>query len=475
MWFRTIWILILFLWAGCTAGTNLPTEEDDLVPPDGKADTGYYSSLATELEGRFYSVLELDVQDLNEEAQKDLLGYYQADTAALGQLVDSQVKLAKHQLNREKLHLNLTSENLQISEMTLDNGVLRIRYTVDADTLVTYKELKEAGLEAADLLHRQYSLKVAADPRELFVRFGMSCASGYDDGSLSDANYFYYFDPDLPGCALKLAADVMFEVRALLPPSDSYPEYDRLVEDGKVEFAIIFGAAEPGAVHGGDWGVMMWRTFEVNIRLRGFEMVEGQTIGQRYIRKRAGLTEIINLVSPYDLEAIAPNGEPFFVELLRTHEIMIYNGHSFYGSLGVLDDRENYPEDTYQILFMNSCWSYEYYTKQVFKNKVTETDSSGWELADVINNTTYAFFAQMEASTRIVVTNLLAGAESGGRDAEGRRFTWQRIIGVMNDEARGVCPEGVTGMDCRSYQPKEKHEMYGVSGVRTNTFTPSGL
>jgi hypothetical protein len=270
-----------------------------------------------------------------------------------------------------------------------------------------------------------------------------------------------------------MATESLFKIHALLPFQDTYPEYDKLVADGRIEAVVIFGEAEHNTtVSDGDWGVMMWRTFEVNIRLRGFEATPGLAVGQRYQREKGDLTQIIDLISPYDLHDLGDAAFPMFADMLRTHEIVVYNGHSFYGSLDVLDERENYPEDTYQILFMNSCWSYEYYTKQVFWNKTTDEDGTGWDLADVINNTTTARFVQMETATRVIITNLFAGAENLGLDEEGRRFSWQRIIGILNDESHGICPVDADPMDCRHYQEQSNPEFYGVSGVRTNRFQP---
>ena len=121
---------------------------------------------------------------------------------------------------------------------------------------------------------------------------------------------------------------------------------------------------------------------------------------------------------------------------------------------------------------MNSCWSYEYYTKQVFEHKATELDPNGWDDVDIVNNTTYAYFPQMSTITNKIISNLLAGAENLGVDTAGRRFSWQNIIGIMNDEAMGLCPEDADRRDCQHYQPKNDHEVYGVSGVRGNRFNP---
>jgi hypothetical protein len=217
---------------------------------------------------------------------------------------------------------------------------------------------------------------------------------------------------------------------------------------------------------------MMWRTYAVNLRLAGYdEQIRDR--GRIYSRVKDGISEQVELYSPFDLYEMGTSAvSDLLVQLLLSKEIIAYNGHSFYGSLDVLKERESYPEDRYQIIFMNSCWSYEYYTKQVFENKATEADPKGWRDADVVNNTRPAYFTHMEITTRKLITNLLAGARNGGVDNYGRRYSWQNIIGIVNDEARGVCPEDADPMDCRHYQETERHEIYGVSGARDNLFQP---
>lgn len=110
---------------------------------------------------------------------------------------------------------------------------------------------------------------------------------------------------------------------------------------------------------------------------------------------------------------------------------------------------------------MNSCWSYEYYTKQVFAAKSTPEDPQGWLLADVVNNTEAAWFLNMADETRILLTNLFAGAETGGKDGN-RYYTWANINAAMNQ------------LSIQRYQSwgLKSHEIYGVSGVRTNRWDP---
>ena len=467
--------LVLGALLGCAGGetaAEAPLDPNEgLVPVDGKADTAYYSNFATELEGTVVGIIEIDVIELSQEDQEAQLDRYEANHTLLKVMADAQLKLAKSQLNAEKMHLNLSANDMALEALALDDGVIRARYRVQVETLVTYKELDKLNIDAADLVNTTYIAKVASDPRDLYAQYGARCASGYQAGSLSEYNYFYYFDPNASGCDAPLVT-LEFTVESLLPQVETFPEYDLLIKDGQVDVAIVFGQAGDGSAHDGDWGVMMWRTYAADLRIAGFERVAGPELGERYLRKRGEVTAVIDLYSPYDLEKLGDDAPTLFGDMLRGSEIVIYNGHSFYGSLNVLNDAANYPTDTYQILFMNSCWSYEYYTKQVFTHKATEADPTGWDMADVVNNTTYAWFVRMEQATDIVVKNLLAGAEGRGVDDRGRRYTWQNIIGLLNAEMEGTCPADADRTDCRHYRPREAHEMYGVSGVRTNSFRP---
>ena len=449
-------------------------EENDLIKTGGKYDTGYYSSLAAELEGTYSSRLQLDVTDLSESERQAYLVESVSDTNKLQTIAQEQVRLSKRQLGDKLLHLNLTKGDMVMGDIALVNleerVLLQAEFSVNVELLVTVKELVDTNTTMDELVGTTHKITVAGDPRELLYRAEETCASGHTAGHLYDSNYFYYFDPTAESCSLPMI-EATFVVNRLLATAETYPEYDRLTEDGKVELGIIFGAAET-VPYDGDWGVMMWRTYHTNLRLAGYDEVIRER-GRVYTRTIDGLTEEIELYSPYDLHELGTHSvSELLVQLLQSKEIIAYNGHSFYGSLDVLQHRENYPEDRYQILFMNSCWSYEYYTKQVFANKATEQDPTGWLDVDVVNNTQPAYFTHMEGSTRKLVTNLMAGARSGGADDQGRRYSWQNIIGILNDESRGVCPEDADPMDCRHYQETNRHEIYGVSGSTTNLYLP---
>jgi hypothetical protein len=463
----TIAILtILFLFA-CGKGQD-DENFDDLIPPSqGKTDTGYLSNLAAELEGIFAGTLTIDLTDKTAEERNAYVEELKQQGWTLKSLINDQMKCAKNKVNAEKLHMNLSADEINKIEFTLgEDNILTIPYEIRLETIVTNKELEKAGLKINDLLDKKVDAKVPSNPQNLFTLIGEKCAAGFDAGGLYDYNYFYYFSSEKEGCLDSLVAnkrfltDATFTVKNPIAGKTVYPEYNRLRADNRIDVVAFFGAAEhdwePGKW---DWGVSGYEDFVRWLKDQGFQEEPIET-GKRFHRKKANLDEYVDVISPEVLKLLKDDTDGLFKAMVKTHEIIFYNGHSFYGSLSVLREKDVYPPDTYQIFFMNSCWSYEYYTKQVFEAKITDTDPVGWALADVVNNTEPGWFHHMAMESRILLTNLLAGAESGGIDGD-RYYTWDRIIGKMNEYAsRGDVPEDKSG------------EVFGVSGVTSNIYEP---
>lgn len=466
--------LLLIPLAGCAedaapveADGATPSLEDDLIPstPGGKFDTGYLSNLATELEGTLSSTVTVDVSELPIEEREFELQRLEENSWSVRQLVDAQIRFAKNQINASKLHINLSAGEFEVTEMVLDEaGLITITYTTTVETIVTAVELEEDGLSIEDIVTGSFTAIVPSDPPGM-VDVGAPCVDEEHAEDVGSHNYFYYFQAEREGCAEAMDAagiqriEATLVVESLAPSKTVYPEYDQLTADGRIDVVVFFGAAkhdwEPGDW---DWGTYQRDIFVRDLQQRDF--VKGETErGELYTRTVGELVENVQIIGPETLKLLRDDQDGLFTEVVRNNEIIFYNGHSFYGSLDVLDN-DIYP-GTYQIFFMNSCWSYEYYTKQIFRNNATDEDPDGWLLADVVNDTESGWFHNMAGESRILLTNLLAGAEAHGIDGD-RYYTWDRIIGAMNAHAQSI-------QDSRG---TETHEIYGVSGVTSNVFVP---
>lgn len=446
-----------------------PPLEDDLIAPSpgGKFDTGYYSNLAAELVGRFSSQRIVDVSNRSLADQQAELARLTNSTLAVRNLIDPQLKYAKNRLNSLNFHLNLSSGDLEVTEISLTNGIITIRYQTAAETLVTQADLDDEGITIQDVLQTSVTAVVPDDPTRMAADVGTACLNDNHEGDPQDYNYFYYFDPDKEGCAEAMAhagigrVDANFDVVNLAPSETVFPEYDQLVADSRIDVVVFFGAAdhdwEPGQW---DWGTYNHSNFKSDLVNRGFTRSDLEN-GDLYSRTVDGLVENVTVIGPETLKLLRDDADGLFETMVRQNELIFYNGHSFYGSLDVLDDPDIYPGH-YQIFFINSCWSYEYYTKQIFRNNETAEDPDGWALADVVNDTESGWFHNNVGTSRILLTNILAGAENNGVEGD-RYYTWDRIIGAMNQYA----------VEQQQVRGSETHEIFGVSGVTTNRFDPT--
>lgn len=476
--FSTLLALLMGLVVGaCAEGVipapvdewETPPLEDDLIAPSpgGKFDTGYYSNLAAELEGRFTSTRVLNVSDRSTADQQAELERLTNSTLAVRNLIDPQLKYAKNRLNSLNFHLNLSAGDLEVTEISLSNGIITIRYQTTAETLVTQADLDDEGITIQDVLQTSITAIVPDDPSRMAADVGAACLNDDHEGDPHDYNYFYYFDPNREGCADAMAhagigrTEATFDVVNLAPSETVFPEYDQLVADGRIDAVVFFGAAdhdwEPGQW---DWGTYNHSNFKSDLVSRGFTRSDLEN-GDLYSRTVDGLVENVTVIGPETLKLLRDDADGLFETMVRQNELIFYNGHSFYGSLDVLDDPDIYPGH-YQIFFINSCWSYEYYTKQIFRNNETTEDPDGWALADVVNDTESGWFHNNVGTSRILLTNILAGAENNGVDGD-RYYTWDRIIGAMNQYA----------VERQQSRGTKSHEIFGVSGVTTNQFDPT--
>ena len=448
---------------------TLPSVEDDLAPIRGqKDDTGYLSNLAAEVDAVFRSKVEVDLSDVPEGERQARVDELLADEWKVQSLADKQIKYSKRQVNTDALHLNLSSSDVEIVDSNLADGKLTIEYEAHVETILSQEELEETGQTLDEVLNTRLTATVPTLPDLMAEKVGTACLEdGHEDAE--SFNYFYYYEANKAGCADAMAEagigrfDASLELVNLAPSKTVYPEYDQLTADDQIDVVVFFGAAEHSWEPGQwDWGTYGRDIFVRHLSERGFRKTTAEH-GDLYQKTVNGLAENVTVIGPETLKLLKEDRDGVFSKVVRENEIIMYNGHSFYGSLSVLDDPTIYT-GRYQIFFMNSCWSYEYYTKQVFKNNATDADPEGWLKADVVNDTEEGWFHNMAHESRILLTNLLRGAETGGEE-NGRTYDWEGIVEAMNKHA----------IDSQKQRNTKSHEIYGVSGVRTNRYVPGGV
>lgn len=484
---RNTALLTTLALAAC-AGSNDPGVEEESTPEIpgfeaffGKADTGYVGNRAAEIEATLAGKVKVNVDKTNDELT-EIASKLKADPRSwehrdITSQVTEQLKYARNSLKAQKLNLNLEGGSPTFTEIEVVEGGLVLHYEVEIESLIKMKDLEEDGLEASDLVGREIAAQVPFLPEGLFDRLDKDCTRDPDTGGSVDPadlgahNLFYYFAPDADGCELSPdeLTTASYVVHSSLDAPTVYPEYDLLTADGKVSMVAIFGQIEHGELKPNDWGFLSFNDMTREFRSRGFRTREtfsddrGHKLEKTY---PGGLVVTIDMYTPHNIADEVPRDEAdaMFRELIKTHEVVYYNGHAFYGSLNVLDDPAVYPEGVYQVINMDACWSYAYYTKQIFRNRATDADPDGYAFTDVINNTEPGITGS-ERTAVVLYDALFKGAAAQFSGGDASIFSWNNIVEYMNEHAEARAR-------LRTTHPNP--EIYGVSGVSTNRWSPNG-
>lgn len=287
---------------------------------------------------------------------------------------------------------------------------------------------------------RVFEVPVPYKPFSIFRDAGDSCADYNSHIDLSQSVYWYLWNPTGSDCEMELQT-MTITVDELLPHNpESYPEYDRLWEDGELSVVLLFARLDHDAIED-DYNWDTLRSFVRFLTEAGFTEEPDAPLGQRFVRDNGQLRAVIDVYGPDLFHSVADSTRLHnWQRAVSEHEVVMYNGHSVLGS-GMAFEQVEYP-DFYQIFSVGSCLSYEYYVRPVLEGK------GGWENVDVISNVHPTYYTEMLPLVSTLLARLLDGYENGGQQS------WQDIMSAVSAKLR--------------------HSRFGVSGARDNCFSPTG-
>lgn len=244
----------------------------------------------------------------------------------------------------------------------------------------------------------------------------------------------------------------------------TYPEYNLLVADSQVSVAIVFNSAEHGDVSTSDAWYQEYLKVVAYLKSNRFQQVAPGDYGVRYARTvqtsaSATLTETVDLLTPEFLGGGSSDGNvPAWICDFVTgkHEIIMYLGHSFsqmvdsweynWGGLNLFRAGQ-YPSGTYQIVFVNSCWSSKWYAPDV---------ASRNPLADFVGSSEMTNYPTHAIRAITLMKSLFTGAEgeSGGKGEVVVPYHWQGIIAALSRNP-GYYGYAVAGDGDNTYVPKK--------------------
>ncbi len=420
---------------GCHPGSGSAADQNpflEITAFDGKEDTGYLNALGREA----HLTIEADI----EAPRRSIF----AAPAELAQFAVTYLRI------REKIYVEILAEAVDASERTewLVDGKWLKREEAARTNVSKLTHFRIQGVNAVLLGNRNFDLapgaqieaKVPLNPYTLMAEAGNTCANINGHIALSDSVYWFLWNPSNAGCKARVQT-MKLTIEELLPNNpESYPEYDRLLEDQQITAAVLFGKLGSGTVEeDSNWSHM--KQFTDWLLEAKFVRDQGADLGERYTKTVGELTEVVDVYGPDVFESVADAGNlGNWQRIVSGHEIVMYNGHSVLGS-GLAFEQVEYP-DFYQIFQIASCLSYEYYVRPIIAGK------GGFAAVDVLSNVEPTFTFESFPMTTATLAWLLAGAERGGA------VSWQLIMNAISQ--------------------KLQHQRIGVSGARDNCFTPTG-
>ena len=310
------------------------------------------------------------------------------------------------------------------------------------------KHFRIRGVNAV-LLHRAsegvtvgkvFTAEVPLKPYSVLSEAGDKCAEKDDHIGLSQSVYWYQWNPDLDGCVIAKQELTLTVSRMFQAAQPTYPEYDKLVADGKLTAVVLFGQIGDGAITDRDPGVQGFKRMGTWLKAAGFKEVAAAPVGKRYGKTIGGVGVEVDLYSPYDFAGLDDSAHfANFQRGLSEHEIVVYDGHSMLGASDFWS-KPTYPS-FYQMYLYGGCLGYEYYVKPIVEGK------GGFENLDIVSSVVEVTATAIDFAGPIMA-KIFWALENG------YKASWKDIL--------------------VSVRRSVGDSTFGASGVRDNCFTPTG-
>jgi len=426
---------------GCGEGleeeSENPFDEDNQLLLD-KADTGWQSSLrSAEVE----LTLEADIEGsaTRRSAPLDLAQFALTD---LRRNASTYMEALEEELpSSDRLSWLVDGQWIPASRLAKVGSDKLRHFKIERVNAIMIEPKDRATLEG-----RKLTATVPLRPAELTSEAGQSCAAKSLDLDFSPSVYWYLWSSKKSGCRAKTQAMSVTVTKVMPQGTTTYPEYDQLVADGKIEAIVFFGQIGHGSLSDKDQGFKKVAELSATLEADEFQKSTSPAGLIRYSRTRAGLTETVDISTPREFTGLDDYANvKRFDQGVREHEIVAFEGHSILGNSSFWS-RPNIYSSGYQLFHFNGCLGYEYYVRPILQGK------KDWSKADVISNLIETPTGLGAKVIGAMLNSVFSGAENKGN------VSWRTIIDGQNRWAK------------KTYM----NALYGVSGARTNCYAPGG-
>jgi hypothetical protein len=410
--------------------SNNPFTQDFV--DEGKADTGYVNPDGIEVEVD----LEGDVKTSSYRVHESPAFLAQFATTYLRQRREFYLEsLAEDSTSEDRVEWLVDGTWITASKAATVATSKLTHWRLRGVNAVLLNEAK-SGVKAGTV----FQAEIPMDPFNVMSAAGSKCADYDSHMPLSQDVYWYLWNPEKTSCTIPTQQMKLTVSKMFAAPKRTYPEYDKLMKDGKVTAVVLFGQIGDGAISPSDPGMTGLETMAEWLIEGGFHEVTPAPIGRRFSKHIGTVDMEIDLYSPHDFSGLGDFAHfDNFQKALSEHEIVVYDGHSMLGASDFWS-RPDYPSN-YQMFLYGGCLGYEYYVKPIVEGK------GGWKNLDMVSSV-----IEVTASANEFAAPILA------------RIAWS-----LNHKNKSSWPSIL-----KAVRESVGDSTFGASGVRDNCWSPSG-
>lgn len=336
-----------------------------------------------------------------------------------------------------------------------------------AKQTIRYRALLPVGWGGKYNLPSAFTMTVPRDVTyaglsSFLAKYGETCIDLWSAHDVSVGNYWYYYRTEVRGCAPAPEDVTRLEARVTRSADNrdgTYPEYDKIWEDGVLHAIVIFGKDRAGASGFTDFGVSAYGQFNVKLRMyaAGLKLTptpanipgapgtdfpdvtwEGTYPDGRRVKVNALLVD--------SLRSYNPAFDARYAELSPTADLIVYNGHAALGdNVKALTRKGRFVPGQYTIVSMMGCDSFAYVDGYMAaeRARLNPDDPKGTKYLDMITNVTPANPTWFPAESADMIARLGDVA---------RPSTYQQILRAWEPKHIAV----VTGDEDNAYAPPQR-------------------
>jgi hypothetical protein len=336
---------------------------------------------------------------------------------------------------------------------------------VNGQTLVKYHVSMPVAWPSKVNLPTKFTLTLPKDVSQsglnrFLSKYGKTCIDLWSAHGVSTGNYWYYYRTGVRNCAFD-PSDVTTSVAAATVSTQntdgSYPEYDRIWEDGTLNAIVIYGKDQNGATSISDFGVGQYGFFNSKLKAYGAGIKLTSTPANIPGAPGADYPDVawdgvypdgrklhVNALLVDNVRDYNPRFDARYAELSQKADLIIYNGHAALGdNVRALTRKGRFVRGQYTLVSMMGCDSFAYVDGFMAEQRKTlnPDDPNGTKYLDIITNIT-------PANPTWLTTAALETLQRLG-DVQ-RPSTFVQILRSWETQHRAV----VTGDEDNTFKPK---------------------